>query len=108
MWIAAMIVLSILGYLFIGACYARYQAMACWRRARYEHEYRSGIAERMAFWPIVLAYDWALAPIHRHQVEIARLRQERDRWRSGEYTANDVEEKRLMVASYETQLRELQ
>lgn len=121
MWIAAMIVLPILGYLFIGASYARFQSVACYERARYhtayyrkeygpisQSGYNTAIGLRIAFWPAMMAVDLARGPSVRYVAEIRRLEQERDRWSDGRCVTNDAEERRLMIASYDEQLTELQ
>lgn len=120
MWIAGIILLSLMLYLAIGATYARFQSVACYERARYQDDYdirsrgpidrsdyHAALGLRLAFWPIMMAVDWAEAPSARHAAKIQRLEQEKEQWQQGRYTMSTPDEIKMMVESLNQQLREL-
>lgn len=114
--IALVVVLSIIGYLALGAVYARTQVLTIWEeqlasnRAQYStrrfieewtrSESRIRLAWRVVFWPYGMLWDllrgpaaqWFMAPVASRKSQAEQLRADARAWRDKRYSGSPAEQ----------------
>ena len=117
----------VLGYLAIGAVYARSQSLRLYRKAKKEWRYESIVREslhmmmawRVAFWPYAVVFDllsgpvrtWLTSPVSDRQARVEQLRKDAEHWaetaRHPSATPQEREMARVLAKSLREQAEEL-
>lgn len=124
-----LVLASIVGYLTVGALYARSQAVAQYERLRAKHrrttQFKDLVDEwtqrdiipvlgaRVAFWPFLIPFDavrgplrqWLTRPLDERRAEAEQLRKDADVWASQARSEHDTD-KRIMAEELARMLRE--